>query len=428
MNAFFLKAANLLSVMALCCAALLVAQPASAQMRIAAVVNDDMISTLDVEERIRLTLATTNLSDTEEVRARLRPQIIRQLIDERLQTQEARRLGQSVTQDEVEGAFANVNQQRNLPPGTFQRFLAENNVPLSTIESQMRAQIGWSKVVMNSLRSKVRVTEDEVTREQENAAQGKDITEYRISSIVLSVDKPEDEPSVRALAENLVEEIRGGANFSALAHQFSVGGPDVVEENQNRWVAPHQLEPVLAKTLAALRKGDVSPPIRTLTGYHVIKLLDERRTNTAQVLDSEVLLRQITMKLKPSAEHQEAEVLLDIAREVAKFPGTCRENQVAGVSGLDDLDFSVDFNRVRFRDLQPEVQSMLASLRVGDVSEPYATPQGIHLVQLCERVEMPKQLPPAEQVREKLFRDKVELEATKRMRELRRDALIDVRG
>lgn len=402
--------------------------PAQAQLGIVAVVNDDMISSMDVDQRIKFALATTNLSDSPEVRSRMYPQIIRQLVDERLQMQEASRLGIAVTDEEIEGGFANVNQMRGLPPGSFEKFLANKNVPVETVRDQMRAQIGWSKVVMQSLRSKARVSEDEVQRARESAATGKNINELQISSIVLGVDKPEDEPSVRALAEQLVAEIRGGANFGALARQFSAGGMETVEENQNRWVASHQLEPVLARTLAGMRPGEVSSPIRTLTGYHLIKLHDSRSLNSAQVLDSEVLLKQITMRLKPTAKHQEAEMLLEIAREVGHHPGACQEKELAGVSGLDDLEFDVNFQRVSFREIQPQLQGMLANLRVGDVSTPYATPEGIHLVQLCERVEMPRQLPPAEQVRDKLFREKLELEAAKRMRDLRREALIDIRG
>lgn len=409
------------------CLLVMLALPVQAQMGIAAVVNDDMISTLDVEQRIALTLATTGVEDSAEMRAKMRPQIIRQLIEERLQMQEAERIGITVGDDDIAAAFANVNRQRGLPAGAFQQFLAENGVPLDTVKHQMEAQIGWSSVVAQSLRSRVRISDDEVQRAREHAAQGQNIREVQISSILLALDAPEDEPSVRALAEELATEIRGGANFSALARQFSAGGAEMVEQNQNRWVQPHQLEPVLAKVIDGLQVGQVSPPIRTLSGYHLIKLEDERTVNTAQVLDSEMLLKQITMKLKHDAEQQEAEVLLDIAREVAKHPGECRENQVAGVSALDDFAFDVAFQRVQFRDIMPNLQAMLANLRVGDVSEPYATPEGIHIVQLCERIDMPRQLPDENEVRDKLFREKIELEAAKRLRELRREALIEIR-
>lgn len=410
------------------CLLMLLAIPAQAQISIAAVVNDDIVSTLDVEQRIALTVATTDVEDSPEIRAKMRPQIIRQLIEERLQMQEAERLGITIEEGEMAAALANVNKQRGLPAGAFQQFLAGNGVPLATVEHQMQAQLGWSKVVAQSLRNRVRITDDEVQRERERAVQGKNISEVQISSILLALDAPEDEPSVRALAEELAGEIRSGANFGALARQFSAGGMDVVEQNQNRWVQPHQLEPVLAKVVDGMQVGAVSPPIRTLSGYHLIKLHDKRSVNTAQVLDSEMLLKQITMRLKHDAEQQEAEVLLDIAREVAKHPGHCRENQVAGVSALEDFAFDVAFQRVQFRDIMPNLQAMLANLRVGDVSQPYATPEGIHIIQLCERIDMPRKLPDEERVRDALFREKIELEAAKRLRELRREALIEIRG
>lgn len=414
----------------ICSAAMLAGLPfaAAAQMSIVAVVNDDIISSLDVEQRYIYALATTNMRDSTETRQQLYPQLLRQLVDERLQIQEAARLGHSVTENEIADAFANVNQQRGLPPGSFQQFLASQGVPIDTAKEQMRAQTAWTKVVMHSLRNRVRVSEDEVQREREKAGQGQNITEYRISSIVLAVENPEEEQQLRALAERLSGEIREGANFNALARQFSAGGSEVIEENQGRWVAPHQLEPVLARALSGITPGNITPPVRTLTGYHLIKLHDMRSVNTAQVLDSEVLLKQISMKLAPDAQHRDAEMLLEIAREVGRHPGVCLQDTVAGASGLEDLEFDVSFQRVEFRQIQPQLQAMLANLRVGDVSQPYATPDGIHLVQLCERVDMPRQLPPAEQVRDKIFRDKVELEAAKRLRDLRRDALIDIRN
>lgn len=395
---------------------------------IASVVNNSMISNLDVNQRIALALVTTGMADTPQIREQMRPQMLRGLIDEMLQLQEAKRLGVMVTEAEIMQGFERLNQQRQMPSGTFERFIQERGVPLSAAKSQIRAQIAWSKVVGQKLRSKVRISEDEVSRERESLAAGQDITEYNISSIVLSVNKPEEDESVRGVAEKLVTELKAGADFTSLAHQFSAGGEMMVEQNQRRWVQLHQLEPMLAKAIGKLQQpGDISSVVRTLAGYHIIKLNDTRKTNTAQVFDSEMLLKQISMKLKPDAAQKEAEVLLDIAREVAKRPGTCSETEVAGVSELDDLEFDVAFQRANFKQLQPQVQGMVANLRVGDVSEPFATPEGIHLIMLCERIELPPELPPEQVVREKLFQEKLELESTKRLRELRREAFIETR-
>ena len=397
-------------------------------MGVAAVVNDDMISTLDIEQRMAFVMATTGLQDSPEVRKKLSQQIIRALVDERLQNQEAKREGIMVTPEDIAGAYARVDSQRQLPPGSFKSFLERNQIPTDTVEEQMRAQIGWSKLVFTKMRAKVRVSEEEVKLAREQLAQGQNVTEYQISSIVLAVNDPSEDASVRELADDLSKEITNGASFEALARQFSAGGADMVEQNQYRWVQLHQLEPALAKRFAKLIKGQVTEPIRTLSGYHLIKLHDTRKSNTSTTLDSEVLLKQITMKLKPEAEKKEADTLIDIAREVGKYPGSCQDDKVAGVGDLGELEFDVKFERAAFRNIQPQMQSILANLRVGDVSEPFATPEGIHMVMLCERIELPQELPPVEKVKERLYQEKLELEAAKRLRELRREAFVEVRN
>lgn len=395
--------------------------------QIVAVVNDSVITSLDLEARIRLAIATSGVADSREVQRRMMAQVLRGLIDEQLELQEAARLKITVPDEEVDAAIDNISRQRNLPEGAFQQFLTSRGVPLETVENQARAQIAWSKVVMQNLRSKVRVSADEVKAERESIAAGKDITEYNISSIVLPVDKPEDDAEARALADKLESEVKGGANFTALAKQFSAGESELVDQNQFRWVQLHQLEPVLARAVSNLQKNEVSAVVKSAIGYHLIKLNDIRVYNPSKVNNSEVLLKQIVMMLKETAQPKEAAVLLDIARDVRRHPGACQQKQIAGFEALDDMKFEVKFDRVLFRDLQPEMQQMLANLRVGDVSEPFATPEGIHLVQLCERVEMPADLPPEDDIRNRLYQQKVVMEAAKRLRDLRREALIDVR-
>ncbi|MBM3619033.1 MAG: hypothetical protein FJX23_10890, partial [Alphaproteobacteria bacterium] len=387
-------------------------------VQIAAVVNNSIITTDDLGARIRLAVATSGIEATPEVQRRMAVQVLRGLVDEQLQLQEAARLNINVPDEEVDAAITSINAQRRLPDGAFQQFLASRGVPVETVESQARAQIAWSKVVAQNLRSRVRVSTDEINRERESIAAGKEVTEYNLSSIVLPVDKPEDDAETQKLAQQLATDITGGANFTALAAQFSAGGAELVEQNQYRWVQLHQLEPVLARAVSALEKDGVSPILRSATGYHIIKLNDKRQSNLKKVADSEVLLKQIVMKLKETAEPQEAQLLLGIAREVARHPGNCMQEQVAGMEAMEDLKFEVKYERVEFRELQGEIQAMLANLRVGDVTEPFATPEGIHLVQLCERVEKPAELPPVEQIQSRLFQQKLQMESAKRLRDL----------
>lgn len=395
-------------------------------MGIVAVVNEDVISSLDVEERMAYAIATSNIPDSEAIRTNMRRQIVKIMVDELLQLQEAKRLKLEATQEEIAGAILNINQQRGHPSGVFEQFLANRGVPLSAVERQLKAQVSWQKVVARVVRPRVRVSEQEVQIERERIAMGKRISEVKISSIFLPVENMKEEAAVLETAENLMKAVREGADFAALARQFSFGSAELIEQNQERWVQPHQLEPVLARVVAGLGQGEVSPPVRSLSGYHIIKLHDSRSANTAQSSSSEVLLKQMVLHLPADAPVDEAEKALARARDMARKPDGCMAQQPVGELTREG-EFDVTYQRVEFTALSSHLQNMLVNLRVGDVSEPFATPEGIHVVQLCERIEMPLQLPPVEEVRQALTMQKMESEAEKLMRSLRRDALIEIR-
>ena len=130
---------------ALLLAAIVVAGPAQAQevMRIAAVVNDEIISVYDLSARMRLVLISSGLEDTQEVRNRLVPQVLRGLVDERLQLQEAKRLNISVRQDRIDEALHTIEEQNEMAAGGLDAFLGRAGVDRATIEEQVRAGISW---------------------------------------------------------------------------------------------------------------------------------------------------------------------------------------------------------------------------------------------------------------------------------------------
>ena len=156
-----------------CLAALLLATPATApsakaetgaSLGIAAIVNDDIISSLDVEDRLRIAIGNTGLSDTPDVREKLRPQILRQLIDEKLRTQQANARGITVSQKDVDDAVANIEKQNRRPPGSFEVFLREKNMPVRSFFEQIKSQIAWSKLVMKEWRRRGCVREEEIAQ------------------------------------------------------------------------------------------------------------------------------------------------------------------------------------------------------------------------------------------------------------------------
>jgi peptidyl-prolyl cis-trans isomerase SurA len=396
------------------------------ELGIIAVVNDEVITSMEVGDRARFIVHTAKLTNTPETLGRLAPQVTRQLIDEALQMQQARRLGIQVSDEELKKVIEEITVSRGGSTEALRAQLKTANVPFETFEDQIRAQLAFSKVVNKEVRSRVKVSDEEVelARLQESTAlNAAGSSEVQIITLSLPVDKPEHDAEVKALAEKLIGDLRGGASFQDMVSQFGNNNvPDPV------WTPLSQIEPNLAKALEKAVPGSVSNPTRTPSGYMIVKLLNRRSVASAAVNDSQLLLKEMLLKLKPDETEDNAKLSLGIAREVARYPGDCKSPTVAGVSGLNESDIQVKFIEARFSELSATIQQMVASLSVGGVTEPFATPDGIRLMMLCERIDAPPVLADAEATYTRLMNQKMELEAQKYMRNLRRDAFIELRA
>jgi len=135
---------------------------AAQETRIAAVVNDDVISVNDLDARIRLVLLSSQLPDNPQVRQRVTPQVLRSLIDERLELQEAKRFNVTVSDQDVNRAFERLEQQNNMPKGALEQLLTQRGIPRSTMVTQITATLAWSKLVDGRLSPNVSVSDEEV--------------------------------------------------------------------------------------------------------------------------------------------------------------------------------------------------------------------------------------------------------------------------
>lgn len=392
--------------------------------RIAAVVNDEVVTLMDVKERLQLIIGTTGLKSTEETRKQLLPRIVRALIEERLQMQEAAAYNITVSDKEIDAAMANLERQRGKAPGSLVQFLEDNDVPVQAFEEQLRVQIAWSKLMAKRIRPRVKVSEADVTRElQRRQLQKNAVDEIQLSSILLPVDVPENEPATKMLAEKLRGELSSGASFEAVASQLG----EQVQNTSAIWVNASDLDPAVADQLKNIEKGSISPVMRTAAGYQIVRLLNRRTSAAAPAVDAEVLLKQILMKLKDDAANQEVDTLIEIAREVAKHPGSCSDKTVAGVENMSDLSFDVSQIRTKISAMSPELVPFVAPLKVGQVSQPFASKEGIRLLMLCERTDQPVSAADREKIRSELVSERLSLETIKYIRNLKREAFVEIR-
>lgn len=394
-------------------------------MGIAAVVGEEAISSYDIENRLKFVLVTARLSNTPETLQRVRPQVARQLIDERLQMQEAQRQSIEISDKEVADAIAGIEAQRGMKPGSILAMLKDNNVPTETFTRQIRAQLAWGRLVQKKLRPRIRISDEEIALMRKKLATPRLRQELEIALLVLPVDKPAREGDVKTLGDKFVQEVRGGASFEELSRQFSSSSDGGRVEKF--WVRPEQLDPGIARLLENARAGMVTDPLRGPEGFTIIKVYNTRALEEQGAEALSVMLKEIVLKLKNDASEKEAGVMLDIGKEVARHPGSCEDKGVAGVEGLDD--FSIEVNQIRntMAELPAALRTIAENLTVGGISPPFASSEGIKLYMLCEKSNVAAANIDREQVAQLLTNQKLQLEAQKYLRNLRRETFIEIR-
>jgi peptidyl-prolyl cis-trans isomerase SurA len=392
-------------------------------IRIAAVVNDDVISIGDLEQRLRLVLASSAIEDTPQTRQRVVPQVLRTLIDEKLEMQEAKRLNVKVTDKELQDSLSRLEAQNKIPPGGLDAYLQQRRIDPASLRDQITAAIAWAKLVRRKLASSVNVSEEEINEAMVRLQQNEGQPLNRVGEIFLAVDDPRQNDEVRRLAERLFEQLRQGASFSAVAQQFSQSATAAVGGDVG-WVPAGQLGPELSKVVEQLQRGEVAPPIRASGGYYVLMLIDRRLPSRNSAGDTVVSLTQVTFPLSADAAPAQRAAAEAQAQQVADAASNCAEMIELGRQRAPEL--SGDLGRLKIADLPAELQPVVTVLPTGQPSKPVPLRGGIGVLMVCER--QSAGLPSRDEVADAIGRSRLEALARRYLRDLRRVAFIDVRA
>lgn len=392
--------------------------------RIAAVVNDEIVSTQDLRERVQMVVVTSGLPNSPEVAQRLAPQVLRTLIDEQLQLQEAARLNISVSEEDLAQARSVVEQRNNLRPGQLDPFLRSLGIEPSTVERQQRANIGWGASVRRRYGNDVAVSQEEVEDELARIAEQVGKTQKRVFEILLTVDNPADEVRTRELAERLVREVRAGAPLDSVARQFSQAS-SATNGGDIGWIIPDTMGEEVAPVVASLEKGKVSDPIRTVFGYQILAVADTRVIEAAAPGQAKLDLKQVFLPIPRDASADARSAQVALAEAVSATARDCADM----TSLAEEVQSPVDpnFGETTLAELPDAMRTMVAGLEVGQTTQPIELPNGVMVLMLCEREATGSTQAEAEQVRRQLENRRFEILAQRYLRDLRRNAFVDVR-
>ena len=392
--------------------------------RIAAVVNDEVISVYDLVNRTRLAILSAGLPDSAETRRRLQPQVLRSLIDERIQTQEAQRQNISATPNEMDLAVKKIEENNRMPAGGLERVIKQAGIEMSSVTSQIRTNLLWQKLVNRKLRSALQVGEDEVDEQLERIRAAQGTPEYLLAELFLGVDSPDQEEEVRQAAVGLIDQLQRGAPFAELARQFSQSA-SAATGGDIGWVQSSTLESDVAAAIASTAQGRVTEPIRSVGGYYVYAVRQRRTIAAASPDDAKVSLVQLLLPLEAGAGQREQESQKQLAEQVRETVSGCAD--LARVAKELGVPPPTDPQKLRLGDVAPRIRTLITPLKVGEASEPLRIDQGLLMLMVCVREEAPSNLPSREDISENLLRQRLDLLSRRYLRDLRRAAFVDVR-
>ena len=393
------------------------------EMRIAAVVNDEVISVFDLVSRIRLVMLSSNIPDTPETRKRVGAQVLRALIDEKLELQEAKRQNVKATDSEIDNALKLVEKQNNLKPGQLNDLLKAKGIDRAALVDQLRAAIVWAKLVRRRAAQTTDISDQEIDNALKRAKEHANEPQAHIAEIFLAVDTPAQDKQVHDLADRLAQQMRQGARFSAIAQQFSQSATAAVGGDMG-WVRPDQLSPELGKAAAQLRPGELSAPIRTRGGYYLLLVLDRRNGTTGGEQETVYDIVQVVFPLPAQANEAARRAAINEATDVRSVAKDCPSLLKIGKEKAPQLSSE---GKLRSGNISPQMRNLVSKLAIGQASPPIVQKNGVGVIMVCSKSNGGGGAVTRAEVTESLLRQRLDTVARRYLSDLRRDAYVDVR-
>jgi peptidyl-prolyl cis-trans isomerase SurA len=406
---------------------------AQSQLAIAATVNDQMISMLDVEARVALSINLAELPDTPDTRRRLVGQVLRSIIDEKLRLQEAKSKEITVSRREIERAEKDFERRAGLQPGGLRAIFRKLGLDSSSFVERLESQIAWGKLVSRRYMPTIDIGDKEIDDYLADIERNKGKPEFLVSEIFLPTGAKQNLDQVRALANRLMQQINQGANFSAVARNFSQSATAAGGGNLG-WHSAGQLPREIDAVIGRMAPGQIAGPVEMPEGIYILRLenrraIDPFRENAPERPDT-VTLHQAHYPLPEGAAN--SLVTATMARANDLIAGSTSCDAFDALAKQTDSPLSGALGTFPVNQLSSQLQSIVANLPVGRPSAPTPTADGIIVVMVCHRAEAHKQkvMTPAErrdEVRERLIDERLNLAAKQYLRNLRRTAIVDIR-
>ncbi len=355
--------------------------------QIVAVVNDDVITRSELESRmnemlVQLQQKSTNLPPIEI----LREQVLERMISKRLQLQTADRLGLSVDDDTVTKAIANIAETNNITLLQLREVLERDGISFPHFREQLREDILINRLKQKEVINRIVITDQDIdnflAREIGTQRQRAAVHLQHILIATPEGASPEDVQAAKEKAQSVYQELQQGADFGEMAIRVS-DSRQALEGGDLGWIETSRIPSLFTQLVDELEPGAISEPIRNASGFHIVKLLEVQ--GGQKLIVKQTHARHILINTNEIVSDREARQRLETLRERIvngeSFEALARahsDDKASAIRG-GDLGWTSP------GDLVPQFEEQMDALPLGDISEPFKTPFGWHIVQPLER-------------------------------------------
>jgi len=355
--------------------------------RIVAVVNEDVITRRDLDDRMRVVSVQLREQGTPAPPTDvLEKQVLDRMIYTRVQLQFAKETGLRVDDGQLDSAIARIAENNKITPAKLRETLEKDGVSFAKFREDIRDEIVMSRLREREVDNKITVAESEIDNLL-NALKSQDgkTEEFDLSHILIRVPEqasPEQLRDRRARAEQALAQIKGGTDFRQVAASFS-DAPDSVQGGAMGWRELARLPSIFAETVKAMSPGEVSAILRSPNGMHIVRL-NGRRGQNSPVIVSQTHPRHILIKTSEVVSEGDARERLVKLKERLD-----NKADFAELARLQSEDGSAsrggDLGWLSPGDTVPEFEKAMDALKVGEISGPVRSPFGWHIIQVIER-------------------------------------------
>ena len=355
--------------------------------RIVAVVDQTVITERDLESRIATVTAQLKKQGTElPDEALLRKQILERLISDTLQIQYAAQTGLKVEDSQLDKTIERIADQNNLTLTEFSEALARDGISMRKFRADIRNEITLARLREREVEGRVNVTESEVDNYLTNQSNsGESLDEFEISHILIRTPEEgatEDIQKAKARVEDALKALNAGMSFAKVSASYS-DAPNALEGGNLGWKKGSQMPNLFLDALKNMQVGEVSEPIRSPNGYHILKLTNKRGGNSPLVVQ-QTHARHILIKLSEIMSEAEGKTKMENIKERLdngeKFEVLARQySEDATASNGGDLGW------VNPGDTVPQFEKAMNELKENEISAPVRSQFGWHVIQVLER-------------------------------------------